>query len=113
MADTRHARGRDAEDAAARFLARAGLVVVERNVRFPLGELDLVCRDGGAWVFVEVKCRQARWGDAPAAAVEWRKPPRLLRPAQPYLKWKRLGEGSCRFDVVARTLPDHRTTQGR
>src|SRR5207245_2805909 len=57
MADTRHARGRDAEDAAARFLARAGLVVVERNVRFPLGELDLVCRDGGAWVFVEVKCR--------------------------------------------------------
>src|SRR3989454_8525480 len=91
MADTRHARGRDAEDAAARFLARAGLVVVERNVRFPLGELDLVCRDGGAWVFVEVKCRQARWGDAPAAAVEWRKRRRLVRLAPHYLKWKRLG----------------------
>src|SRR5207244_12132744 len=64
MADPRRSLGRRAEEAAAPCLARAGLVVVERNVRFPLGELDLVCRDGGAWVFVEVKCRQARWGDA-------------------------------------------------
>src|SRR3989441_7988405 len=113
MADTRHARGRDAEDAAARFLARAGLVVVERNVRFPLGELDLVCRDGGAWVFVEVKCRQARWGDAPAAAVEWRKRRRLVRLAQHYLKGKRLGEGSRRFDLVAVTGRDDGNAHGR
>src|SRR3989449_4481907 len=96
MPDTRHRRGADREDAGARFLARAGLVVVGRNVRFPLGELDLVCRDGGAWVFVEVKCRQARWGDAPAAAVEWRKRRRLVRLAQHYLKWRRLGEVSDR-----------------
>src|SRR5438093_638740 len=64
MADHRRSLGRQAEDAAARFLEQAGLAIVERNVRFPRGELDLVCRDGGAWVFVEVKCRQARWGDA-------------------------------------------------
>ena len=113
MADTRHARGRDAEDAAARFLARACLVVVERNVRLPLGELDLLCRDGRAWVFVEVKCRQARWGDAPAAAVEWRKRRRLVRLAQHYLKWRRLGEVSCRFDVVAVTVRDDGTTDVR
>src|SRR5439155_1290893 len=86
------------------------VLMVEHNVRFPLGELDLVCRDGGAWVFVEVKCRQARWGDAPAAAVEWRKRRRLVRLAQHYLKWKRLGEVSCRFDVVAVTVRDDGTT---
>jgi len=113
MADPRQSLGRQAEDAAAAFLARAGLVVVERNVRFPLGELDLVCRDGGAWVFVEVKCRHARWGDAPAAAVEWRKRRRLVRLAQHYLKWKRLGEVSCRFDVVAVTVRDDGTTDVR
>ena len=113
MADHRRSLGRQAEDAAARFLEQAGLAIVERNVRFPRGELDLVCRDGGAWVFVEVKCRQARWGDAPAAAVEWWKRRRLVRLAQHYLKWKRLGEVSCRFDVVAVTVRDDGTTDVR
>ena len=74
MADPRHSLGRQAEEAAAAFLERAGLTVVERNVRFPLGELDLVCRDGRVWVFVEVKCRQARWGDAPTFTEKARKP---------------------------------------
>lgn len=106
MADPRHLRGRDAEDAAARFLERAGLRVVERNVRFQHGELDLVCHDGDAWVFVEVKCRRASWGDAPSAAVSWRKQRRLVRLAQHYLKWRRLGDARCRFDVVAVTLDD-------
>jgi len=113
MPDPRHSLGRQAEEAAAAFLERAGLTVVERNVRFPHGELDLVCRDGRVWVFVEVKCRQARWGDAPAAAVEWRKRRRLIRLAQHYLKWKRLGEVSCRFDVLTVTVRDDGTTDLR
>lgn len=85
------------------FLERAGLRVVERNVRFPHGEIDLVCRDGDVLVFVEVKCRQARWGDGPEAAVSALKQWRLTRLAHHYLKWRRLGEPRCRFDVVAVT----------
>ena len=96
-----------AEDAAAAFLERAGIRIVERNVRFPEGEIDLVCRERDVWVFVEVKCRQARWGDAPGAAVSWQKQRRLVRLAQHYLKWRRLGDVRCRFDVVAVTVePD-------
>lgn len=106
MPDRRGVLGREAEDAAAKFLARAGLRVVERNVRFALGEIDLVCRDRDVWVFVEVKCRQARWGDAPAAAVSWHKQRRLIRLAQHYLKWRRLTDARCRFDVVAVTIAD-------
>ena len=106
MPDPRQALGRDAEEAAARFLERAGLRVVERNVRLQHGEIDLVCHDGDAWVFVEVKCRRASWGDAPSAAVSWRKQRRLVRLAQHYLKWRRLGDARCRFDVVAVTLED-------
>ena len=49
MADPRHSLGRQAEDASAAFLERAGLAVVERNVRLQHGELDLVCRDGSTW----------------------------------------------------------------
>lgn len=106
MPDARRALGQAAEDAAARFLRRAGLAVLERNVRFPEGEIDLVCRDGGVVVFVEVKCRRATWGDAPAAAVSWQKQRRLTRLAQHYLKWRRLPEARCRFDVVSVTLDE-------
>jgi len=103
-ADPRQALGRGAEDAAAAHLTRAGFRVVERNVRLGHGEIDLVCRDGDAVVFVEVKCRRATWGDPPAAAVSWRKQRRLTRLAQHYLKWRRLGDVRCRFDVVSVTL---------
>jgi len=101
MSDARQRSGAAAETAAAAYLERAGLRVVERNVRFRHGEIDLVCRDGDVLVFVEVKCRQARWGDDPAAAVSGLKQWRLTRLARHYLKWRRLGEPACRFDVVA------------
>jgi putative endonuclease len=104
MADERHARGRSAEEAAVRHLERAGLPIVARNVRFAEGEIDVVCRDGETVVFVEVKARRAGWDDAPAAAVSWRKRRRLVRLAQHYLKWRRLHDVRCRFDVVAVTV---------
>jgi putative endonuclease len=104
--DRRRSLGQEAEAAAAEWLVRAGLSVVARNVRFPEGEIDLVCRERNCWVFVEVKCRQARWGDAPGAAVSWHKQRRLVRLAQHYLKWKGLGNVRCRFDVVAVTVAD-------
>ncbi len=106
MADPRHLLGRAAEQEAARVLERAGLRIVARNVRLGQGEIDLVCRAGEVWVFVEVKCRRARWDDGPGAAVEWWKQRRLVRLAQQYLKWRRLGDVRCRFDVVAVTLDD-------
>jgi putative endonuclease len=103
MTNVRQALGRVAEEAAARFLERAGLAVAERNVRFPEGEIDLVCRDAGVVVFVEVKCRRAGWDEAPAAAVSWHKQRRLTRLARHYLKRRRLDGIRCRFDVVSVT----------
>jgi putative endonuclease len=102
--DPRRAVGQAAEAAAAAHLARAGLMVLARNVRLPEGEIDLVCRERDTLVFVEVKCRRATWGDAPAAAVSPLKRRRLVRLAQHYLKWRRLGRMRCRFDVVSVTL---------
>jgi putative endonuclease len=102
--DPRQTLGQGAERVAAEFLTRAGFKVLERNVRLGHGEIDLVCRDGDAVVFVEVKCRRATWGDAPAAAVSWHKQRRLTRLAQHYLKWRRLEDVRCRFDVVSVTI---------
>jgi putative endonuclease len=102
--DPRQTLGHGAERVAADFLTRAGFKVLERNVRLGHGEIDLVCRDSDAVVFVEVKCRRATWGDAPAAAVSWHKQRRLTRLAQHYLKWRRLENVRCRFDVVSVTI---------
>jgi putative endonuclease len=104
VTDRRRSIGQAAEDAAARWLARAGLAVLERNVRFREGEIDLVCRDRDVVVFVEVKCRRAHWGEGPGDAVSWDKRRRLIRLAQHYLRARRLERARCRFDVVAVTL---------
>ena len=101
MSKARRMLGAEAEATAAAVLTRAGLRVVERNVRFRAGEIDLVCRDGDVVVFVEVKCRRATWGDAPAAAVSWHKQRRLTQLAELYLKSRRLDGVRCRFDVVS------------
>jgi len=104
MTDARRSLGRSSEDAAAAYLARHGLMVAARNVRFAEGEIDLVCRDGTVWVFVEVKSRRAGWGETPATAVTAQKQRRLVRLAQHYLKSRHLDAARCRFDVVAITL---------
>jgi putative endonuclease len=113
MVDERGTLGRAAEDAAAMFLQGARMRIIERNVRFREGEIDIVGRDGDVWVFIEVKCRQARWGDGPGAAVSWRKQRRITRLAQHYLKWKRLGDVRCRFDVVEVTIEEDGRTRVR
>jgi putative endonuclease len=104
MPDTRREHGRVAEDAAAAYLVARGIRVIDRNVRFPHGEIDLVAHEGATWVFVEVKSRRADWGDPATAAVTAAKRRRLGRLAQHYLKWKGLGQARCRFDVIAVTL---------
>ncbi|HWC01210.1 MAG TPA: YraN family protein [Methylomirabilota bacterium] len=98
--------GRAGEAAAARFLERRGFVILARNLRSRLGEIDLVARDGGTLVFVEVKARRGLPGDPPQAAVDARKRARISRLALGYLSARRLGERSCRFDVIGVSLDD-------
>jgi len=100
------ALGQVGEAAAARFLERRGLVILARNLRSRLGEIDLVARDGPTLVFVEVKARRGLPGDPPEAAVDARKRARLTRLALGYLAARRLGERSCRFDVVGVSLDE-------
>lgn len=102
--DRRRAVGQRGEAEAARFLRKQGFVILDQNVRSRLGEIDLVAREGGTVVFVEVKARRAGPSDPPEAAVTPRKQARLGRLALGYLKAKGLVEIHCRFDVVAVTL---------
>lgn len=101
MMTRRHAVGRAGEEQAARHLAAQGLVVVARNWRCRLGELDLVALDGRQVVFVEVKSRSGLGFGAPAEAVDTRKQARLARLAAVFLQERGWWERPVRFDVVA------------
>jgi putative endonuclease len=92
------------EEVAARFLARRGLEILERNLRSRLGEIDLLARDGATLVFVEVKTRRGPAEDPPQAGVNARKRMRVARLALGYLARRCREDLSCRFDVVAVTV---------
>ena len=54
----RRRKGDMGEDAAAKFLRRAGYKILDRNVTFGKLELDIVALDGDMTVFCEVKTRE-------------------------------------------------------
>ena len=101
MTRERKELGAEGEAAAARYLRKHGLKVIEQNYRSRLGEIDLVAQEGKRWVFVEVKTRIEGEGDPPQSAVTPDKQRRLARLAQEYILRRRLGEVPCRFDVVS------------
>jgi putative endonuclease len=94
--------GQRAENIAAEFLCAQGLVILERNYRRRLGELDIVARDGDVLVIAEVRTRASnRYGGA-AASVDGRKQRRLVRAAAQLLQQRRdFSHLRVRFDVLA------------
>jgi len=60
VTEERLALGRLGEELASRRLRSLGYEILERNYRCPLGEIDLVARDGDVLVFVEIKTRKNR-----------------------------------------------------
>lgn len=99
-----HPVGQLGEAAAARFLESRGFRILARNLRSRLGEIDLIARDGGTLVFVEVKARRGPASEPPQVSVDGRKRSRLARLALDYLAREWLRDLACRFDVVAVTL---------
>ena len=88
------------EQEAALYLIGRGLRVVDRQYRQKWGEIDLICRAGDTWVFVEVKTRSSKAEPSAIESITLRKQQRIIRAAMSYMKWKRL-EGRClRFDLI-------------
>ena len=92
-------RGREAEARAAAFLEAQGLTVVARNWRCRFGEIDLVARDGGTLVFVEVRARASRAFGGAAESIGRLKRRKLIAAANLYLATRRI-DRPCRFDAV-------------
>jgi uncharacterized protein (TIGR00252 family) len=102
--DPRRQLGDHGEDLAAAALKQQGYKILERNYVTPLGEIDLIARQGKTVVVVEVKTRKSTRFGSPQEGVSVSKQGRLRRLADYYLKAKRLTGSPVRFDVVAITL---------
>ena len=93
--------GRRGEDLASSHLEENLLRILDRNVRFKDGEIDIVADDSGTTVFVEVKARRSEALGAPAEAVTRTKRQRVVRAARRWLAAHPSRSRSVRFDVVA------------
>lgn len=93
--------GRRGEDLAAAYLCDQGLVILDRNWRCAMGEIDIVARDGEVVVVCEVKTRSSHRFGSPFEAITAQKANRLQRLAFAWLQEQGLGPRQLRFDVVA------------
>ena len=92
-----NAEGARAEDLCASLMRAAGLLLVERNWRCRLGEIDLIAEERGLLVFAEVRMRSGPGFGGAGESVTAAKRARLVAAARLYLT--RRPQAQCRFDV--------------
>lgn len=94
--------GADKEAFVCEWLEAHGYIILERNFRCRNGEIDIVAREGGYLVFIEVKYRSRGASGLPEEAVDVRKQRVISRVALYYLRRFGYGETTpVRFDVAA------------
>ncbi len=93
--------GRKGEDLTAKYLKKHGYKVLERNLRTPFGEADIVALSpDGYTCFVEVKTRETAEYGEPSEAVNYAKRQRYRKMAG-YWCMKKGEELPVRFDIAS------------
>ena len=91
--------GKRAEELTAAELVRRGCEIVGTNYHCRYGEIDIIAKDAGTLIFVEVRARRYSDFMTPAESVDHRKQSKLILTAQHYLSSNGL-DVDCRFDVA-------------
>jgi len=99
-AQQRSALGAYGEVLAARHLTDQGMIVLDRNWRCDLGEIDLVLRDGRVLVICEVKTRSSTAFGSPLEGVTELKAARIRRLAARWLAAHSVRPAEVRIDLV-------------
>ncbi len=92
--------GQEGEDAALAFLEKAGYRIIDTNYRTTFGEVDIIAKDRGTTVFIEVKARSSSVFGYPFEAVTRKKQEKLKKLALFYMKQQRK-ELPLRFDILS------------
>ncbi len=98
--------GARGEEIAAGFLEKQNFRIIQRNFRCRCGEVDIIARDGGTLVFVEVKTRRNASYGLPQLAVTPFKQRQISKAALTYLSKNGLMKEDARFDVISVLLLD-------
>lgn len=93
--------GRWGESQAAEHLQGRGFTILHRNFRFRRNEIDLIARQGGLVVFVEVKARAGDGFGHPLDAVTRRKRREIERVARAWIQRHGTPGDDYRFDAIA------------
>lgn len=93
--------GQCGEALAAQYLENQGMKILDRNVRYRHGEIDLVALDGQTVVIVEVKTRASLQFGTPAEAITQRKVATLRRLASQWMQDHHHHASLVRIDVIS------------
>lgn len=77
-----------------------GYRIIEKNFSCPLGEIDLIAKEGNTLVFVEVRSSGVSTSLLAEESIGYRKQKKIKDIAYYYLKVKGLLDKPCRFDVL-------------
>lgn len=100
MSGRRYHAGVAAEEAIARHYEALGATILERRLRTPEGEIDLIAERGDLLIFIEVKQRGRAGPDSPISQKQWH---RLGLAAEFYMMHHTSMTGAtrmCRFDAA-------------
>lgn len=113
MTKRRQIIGSTGEQAACRFLNDSGYEILETNYRCPLGEIDIVARNDGLIIFVEVRTKTGTGYGSPRESITTAKGKRLKNLARYYMQQNYQREITSRIDLIAVMLnrADHAIDQ--
>jgi putative endonuclease len=104
-----HSLGKRAETAACTYLEKQGFILITKNFRTRMGEIDLIMRDQDTIVFIEVRSRLTRDHGKALESIEESKVKKLITTATIFLQQKGwLEKKVSRFDVIAFDLENNR-----
>jgi putative endonuclease len=92
--------GRYGEQLAERFLSAQGYEIIARNYRCSYGEIDVVAREQGVLVFVEVRTHSGPTFGDPLESVTLRKQRQIAKAALHYVVRHQVEKQALRFDVI-------------
>jgi len=98
-------RGHWAESISCWFLRLKGYRIIQRNLRTPMGEIDIIAVRCHVLCFIEVKARRTQRTALDALSRSQQK--RIIRTAKSFLsRNQRYGDHHIRFDFIA-IVPRH------
>lgn len=101
MTRERRDLGELGEKLALKKIKRLGYKCILKNYRCPLGEIDIIAKDGDCLVFIEIKTRKNRSIGYAKEAVDKRKRHQISKVALAYMKANNCIDTKSRFDVIA------------